>query len=331
MKKLLIIAAALSASTSLVQAADCGKVTVADMSWASAALFANVDKFILENGYGCEVELIAGDTNATGASMTEKGTPDIAPELWTNGISVSIQKGVDEKRLQIAGTPLPDGGEEGFWVPQYMVDKDPSLATIAGVIANAKLFPHNEDKAKSGLYGCPAGWACQTSTENLYKALDLESAGFEVIDPGSGPALAGSLSKSYERGQGWFGYYWAPTALLGKYKMVKVDFGTGVDEAHFKACISDKDCENPKPTMYPSSPIQTVTTAEFAKRAPEAYTYLSKRGLTNAATNKLLAWKDDNQADGETIAEYFLENNQDIWSNWLTPEAATKVKAALAK
>ena len=35
--------------------AACGKVVVASQNWASAELMAEVDKFILEKGYGCEV------------------------------------------------------------------------------------------------------------------------------------------------------------------------------------------------------------------------------------------------------------------------------------
>ena len=60
-------------------AAECGRVTIADMNWASAELAAYVDKFILENGYGCKVELVPGDTMPTTASMTEKAEPDVAP------------------------------------------------------------------------------------------------------------------------------------------------------------------------------------------------------------------------------------------------------------
>ena len=37
----------------------CGSLTMAEMNWASAELMANVDKIILEEGYGCEVELVA--------------------------------------------------------------------------------------------------------------------------------------------------------------------------------------------------------------------------------------------------------------------------------
>ena len=35
--------------------ADCGKVVIASQNWASAELMAEVDKVILEKGFGCEV------------------------------------------------------------------------------------------------------------------------------------------------------------------------------------------------------------------------------------------------------------------------------------
>ena len=47
-------------SFSGVANAACGKITIANMNWASAGLMAEVDKAILEKGYGCNVELIPG-------------------------------------------------------------------------------------------------------------------------------------------------------------------------------------------------------------------------------------------------------------------------------
>ena len=36
----------------------CGSISMADMNWPSATLMANVDKIILEEGYGCEIEMV---------------------------------------------------------------------------------------------------------------------------------------------------------------------------------------------------------------------------------------------------------------------------------
>lgn len=322
-------AAAQKTDATEMASSDCGTVTIAEMNWSSAALMASVDRYILEHGYGCEANLVAGDTMPTGTSMIEKGQPDIAPELWSNGLREPLDKGVAEGRLKYAGDSLSDGGEEGFWVPKFLVDKDPSLATIAGIKANAAMFKHPEDPEASMFMGCPAGWNCQISGNNLFTALELDKSGFKIVDPGSGAALAGAIAKAYERQEAWFGYYWAPTAVLGKYEMVKVDFGSGIDKAHYEECITQAECAEPKPTMYPPSAVQSVTTAEFAERAPEAYSYIASRSFTNAKMNKLLAWMEENQADGATAAEHFLMTDTATWTAWVAPEVAEKIKAAL--
>lgn len=320
---------AVTASTFAHAEDTCGKVTIADMNWSSASLIANIDLFILEKGYGCEAELVPGDTMPTGTSMIEKGEPDIAPEMWSNSMRDALDKGVAEKRLRYAGNSLSDGGEEGFWVPQYMVDKDPSLATIEGIIKNVALFKHPEDPDRSAFYGCPAGWNCQISSGNLYRALGLSDKGFDLIDPGSGAGLSGSIAKAYTRQEPWFGYYWAPTAVLGKYKMVKIDFGSGINKDEFVKCTTKEDCLEPKVTMYPPSAVQTVTTESFASRVPAAYEYLGKRSFKNAEMNELLAWMEDNQADGDVAMEYFLTKYPERWKPWVSKEIAEKVTKAL--
>lgn len=328
-KLLLSVALTLGASGAFAAHHECGKVTIADMNWSSASLIANIDKFILANGFGCDAELVPGDTMPTGTSMIEKGQPDIAPELWTNSFNDLLNQGVDEGRLKLAGKSLSDGGEEGFWVPAYMVKENPELATIEGVIKHAKEFPHTEDDSVSGFYGCPAGWGCQISSSNLFRALKLKEAGFELIDPGSGAGLAGSIAKAYERKAPWFGYYWAPTAVLGKYKMVKVDFGSGVKKEEFINCIALADCLEPTVSMYPPSPVYTVTTDEFADTSPEAYAYLGKRSFTNEQMNGLLAWIEENQADGQYAAENFMFEHEEVWSKWVSTEVKNKLIAAL--
>ena len=57
--------------------------------------------------------------------------------------------------------------------------------------------------------------------------------------------------------------------------------------------------------------------------------YLKARSWSNDTVNKLLAWMTDNQATGEDGAKYFLENNEDIWTKWVSPEVAEKIKSSL--
>lgn len=81
--------------------------------------------------------------------------------------------------------------------------------------------------------------------------------------------------------------------------------------------------------MYPPSAVDTIVTESFANSNEDAMNYLSNRSFTNAQLNSLLAWMEDNQADGEIAALHFLENYPQIWTTWVSPEVADKVKSAL--
>lgn len=327
--KLKLATILLLSSATAAQANECGNVTISDMNWSSASLIANIDQFILENGFGCEVDLVPGETVPTIASMVEKKQPDIAPELWTNGVKEVLEKGISEGRIIKAGDSLIDGGEEGFWVPAYLVDKYPELKTIEGVKKHAELFEHPEDDTISGFYNCPSGWSCQITGKNLFKALGLAEAGFEIVDPGSSAGLSGSIANAYERKKGWFGYYWAPTAILGKYDMVKVDLGADLDMEEYLNCTSKEDCEDPKVTKHPPSPVNTIVTAKFSKTNPQIMQYLSKRGFKNTDMNKLLAWMEDEQANSEDAMIYFMKNYSDLWKTWVSESVAEKISAEL--
>mgnify|MGYP001106718578 CR=1 FL=1 len=105
----------LSAGTAL--ASDCGAVSIAEMNWASAEMMANVDAIILEEGYGCDVDLIPGATQTTFASMTEKGQPDVAPELWINAVRVALDAALEEGSLLALNEGPITGLGEGWWIP----------------------------------------------------------------------------------------------------------------------------------------------------------------------------------------------------------------------
>lgn len=311
--------------------AACGKVTIADMNWASAQIAASVDAFILKHGYGCATETVPGDTMPTAVSMTEKGRPDIAPELWLNNIKEPVEKAVIEKRLVIVGDVLANPGKnagEGWWVPQYMIDKTPELATIEGVKKHAALFKDPEDPKKGRLLGCPAGWACQISTKNLYRAFAMKEAGFNLVDPGSGAALAGAIAKAYNRGEGVLTYYWAPTSLLSKFKMVRVDMGPH-DKQSFETCTGVANCADPKPNSFAVSDIKTVITARFADKNPQPVAYLKARTWTPEAFGAVLTYMENEQANGQAAALWFLKNHEKTWSTWVPPEVVAKIKAAL--
>lgn len=328
--KLLFATAAvgISIAANASYAEECGTVTIAEMNWASAGAIAHIDKIILEEGYGCTVELVAGDTVPTFTSMNEKGSPDMAPELWINSVRIALEKSLDEGSLIIGGEILNEGGVEGWWIPTYIAEEH-GITTLAQVLENPELFPGAEDSSKGAFFGCPSGWACQDINNNLFKAFNLEEAGFELVDPGSGAGLDGSISKAFARNEGWFGYYWAPTAILGKYDMTMLNLGVEHSVEEWERCTTVTDCEDPQPNAMSASQVFTIVTDDFAEKADVAMDYVKTRTWDNTTAGTVLAWMGDNQGTNEDGAYYFLENHADVWEAWVTPEVAAKIKDAL--
>lgn len=326
----LTVTSAMAGLAGMAAAQDCGSLTIASMNWQSAELAAAVDQFILNNGYGCSAEIIQGDTVPTITSMVEKGQPEIAPEGWVDLVPEVIQQGIGEGKIVVTTDILSDGAVQGWWVPKYIVDANPEIKTIDDMLKHPELFPDPEDSSKGAVFNGPQGWGGTVVTSQLYKAYGAEAAGFTLVDTGSAAGLDGSIARAYEQKQGWVGYYWAPTALLGKYEMVKLDHGVAYDEAEWKACTSNAECAEPKKNDWPKDKVQTVVAKAWADTAPaEVMDYLGKRSWTNATVNGVMSWMTDNQATGEDGARYFLEQNEEMWKAWVSPEAAEKIKAAL--
>lgn len=324
-----LVMSALSAPAFAQDQQSCGRVSIAEMNWASAGFAAWVDKIILEEAYGCQVDLVTGDTMPTFTSMNEKAEPHVAPELWVNAVKGPLDEATGEGRLIVAAQILKDGGIEGWWVPKYIVDANPEITSIEAALARPDLFPAPERPERGAVMNCPAGWNCQISTENLFRAYGAGDKGFDLVDSGSAAGLDGSIAGAIQRERGWLGYYWAPTPVLGKYDMVRLDMGAPLDRAAFDSCIAVADCPGPRPTDYPVAEVYTVVTKDFAQTNAVAMDYLQTRSWGNEVLNSILAWMDENQATNEDAALHFLTEHPDLWKPWLTPENAEKVAKAL--
>jgi len=299
---------------------SCGEVSITEMNWASASVVTNVATFIMEQGYGCDVSVVPSDTTPAVTSLAENNEPDIVTELWLNSTGEVYTRLEEEGRVLRLGAVLEPGGVEGWWVPSYLVDAHPELATIEGVLANPDLV--------GGMFhNCPEGWGCRIANDNLIPAFGVEEAGFEVFNHGSGETLATSMASAYENEEPWFGYYWAPTALLGTYDMVRIDLGDYNEEAHL--ANQNPDNPNPQPSDFPAAPVLTTVTTDFAEREPEVAEFLSNMTFEVDTMSQIVAWIDENNASSEEGAVYFLTNFPDAWSGWLNDEARENLSALL--
>ena len=119
--------------------ASCGSVTIGEMNWNSARLIANVQKVILEAGFGCKVELLKTTTVPGMTAQVDTGKPDVISEAWVNSVRDIYERGVDDRKILRASWVLTDGGLEDWWIPSYLVAKYPGIDTIDGLKKHWKL------------------------------------------------------------------------------------------------------------------------------------------------------------------------------------------------
>jgi glycine betaine/proline transport system substrate-binding protein len=324
----IIVAAGLLSAAGTAAADECGNVSIAGMNWPSASIAANFDKIILETGYACKVTIVPGDTKPTLLSMNEKSEPDVASEFWVGSVRLELDAAVKQNRVVQAAEILSDGAVEGWWIPKFIADANPDIRTAQDALKHPELFP-TPDGSQGGVYNCPAGWSCQISTANLFLAIGAENVGFKLVDTGTPQGLDDSIAAAFDKKVGWLGYYWAPTAILGKYDMTRLGFGVGHDKAEWESCTVVPGCARPQVNSYPVSRAFTIMTKAFADRAPPAANYLKKRSWDNSTINDVLAWQDEHKESNREAALYFLRNYSDLWTKWVPVDIAERVKAGL--
>ncbi|EBA03953.1 MAG: glycine betaine ABC transporter substrate-binding protein [Paracoccaceae bacterium] len=321
MKKMFTGVAAAAALTMGANAAyaDCGDVTITEMNWASSAVVTAVATFIMEQGYGCSVQKVPSSTVTAITSITETGEPDILTEVWSNS-TPSYPGLVAEGKLVELADVLSDGGVEAWWIPAYLAESNPELTTWEGIMANPAAVGGK-------FHDCPSGWACDIINNNNLIAAGAEAGGLERFQHGSGETLQTSIAAAYADKAPWFGYYWAPTAVLGKYPMVAVEVPAYNAEGH--ACNGVDGCENPVFGAYPASKVVTAAAGSFVEREPAAAELMRNVAFTNAQMGEVLAWRLDNNASYDEAAVYFLTNYKDVWAGWLSDDAKSRLAAIL--
>ncbi len=312
MKRYLLGTAFAVATPMAAAAQDCGEVSIAEMNWASAQIVTAVTEFLLTQGYSCDVTVVPSDTTPAVTSLSENNEPDIVPELWPNSAGDAYKKLKADGKIVELTSVLDPGGVEGWWVPTYLVDEHPELATIEGILENPELV--------GGMFNnCPDGWGCRIVSDNLARAYDLEGNGIEVFDHGSGETMVTSMASAYESKEPWCGYYWAPTTPLGKYDMTSVDLGEFDEAAH--SANQNADNPEPKPSAFPTAPVLTVMTKDFHDNNPEIAEFIGNVSFKTEEMSKLLAWQGESNASNEEAAVYYLQNNKDVWAEWLSDDA----------
>lgn len=306
-----------------------GKQTIvfADAGWDSLKFHNSVAQFILENGYGYKTDTMSGSTPASMQGL-QTGDMDVLMEVWTDNVIDSYQPALDSGKVVEVGTNFEDN-KQGVYVPTYVIKGDkergieamaPDLKTVQDLEKYPELFQDPEDKKKGRIVGAIPGWAVESILTEKIETYGLDKT-YNIFRPGSDSALSSSLVSAYEKGEPWVGYYWEPTWIMGKYDMTLLE----------EPAYNKKEWEDGYKTSFPPVKVTIAMNKETKENNPEVTAFLGKYHTTTDIANEALAYMQKNDASPEEAAQFFLKEQEDVWTKWVSEEVATKVKEKLAK
>lgn len=299
-------------------------VNFAGMSWMSNLMMVEIERHVVEHGYGCDTQVESGDTVPMIAALV-RGDVDIYNELWVDSAPDAWVTANEAGQVESVGSTY-SGGIEGWWIPRYVAEENPGLTSVYDLPDYAELFEDPEDPGMGRIYNCPEGWVCGAVNNNLLEAFELEDD-YVMFSPGSGAALDAAIESNYRRQRPFVTYYWSPTAVLGKFDMVQLDMPAHDAEGH--RCNMDPECSDPTASAYPMARIHKSINTGFGEAAPELAAFFERVNIPTEDVNTLLGWADEEGAEPDQVAEYFFRNHEAIWTDWVSDEVAEKVRAAL--
>jgi len=287
-----------------IASADCGKARLADFDWNSANVHTGIVQFILEHGYGCEVETTRGSTTPIMAAHYDSQL-DVVTELWYDNIVTQYDAVEAEGIIENIGINTPDS-QQAFYVDRNTVDKyniksvlDMNNPEIAALFTD----PENPDMGR--MVSCIGGWTCYTINHVKQRVYGLDKF-YTNFDPGSSGALAAEIAGAFAKDRPIFTYYWAPTALMGKVDLVRLTeppydaacWGAMMDVVEdIKA--NGKDVYKPTcATEYKDMSLDKSVLTAWADTHPDETAFLRAYSIPTATVNKLLAYYED-EADGD--------------------------------
>jgi glycine betaine/proline transport system substrate-binding protein len=310
MRKLLSVVIALA-----VMAVACGDgagddpdISLVVNPWTASRLNAEVAKVIIEQELGNTVEITEIDENAMFTGMAD-GTLDAVLEIWPSGVTEDEQAFIDEGSVVNLGE-LGAVGKIGWFVPSYVVEEHPELATWEGFQDPelASMFATAETGDKGRFLGTDPSYS--QYDEQIIENLGLP---LQVVFSGSEPATVAELEARVSAEEPIVMYWWTPTAAVAAYDLVNVELPQYTEECGEHAAAGDGqvDCD------YPEDVLFKAASGELEEKDPDVFAFLQEFTITTDDQLEMLPAVEIDGEEPEAVAEQWVADHEDVWRAWL--------------
>ena len=279
-------------------------ISLAVNPWTASALNVEIAKILIEENLGNPVEIVAIDENTMFTGMAD-GTLDAALEIWPSGVTADEQAFFDDGSVVDMGE-LGAVGKIGWFVPSYVIEENPDLATWEGYQDPevAAMFATAETGDKGRFLGTDPSYS-------QYDEAIIENLGlpFQVVFSGSEPATVAELSARHTVQEPIILYWWTPTAAVAEYDLVNVTLPPYSEECY--EVPEEIDCD------YPEDVLFKAASAMLEEKDPDVWTFLQNFTITTDDQLSMLPAVETEQREPAEVAREWVDANEDVWSAWL--------------
>ena len=296
-------------------------IVFSDLNWNSAQVQNRIAQYIVEKGYGYSTDVVLGATLPLFQGL-RKGDTHVTMEIWLPNQDEAGSNALDAGEVIEIGESLGTDWQSAFVIPAYLQKQYPELDSVEDLKDEQfkALFATAETDGKARLVSCVIGWACEVVNAEQIEGYGLSDHVY-VVNPGDGNALNADLYGAYEKGEPWLGYQYGtsdPGLLL---ELVRLDEPTYSD-----ACWSTN-----KACAYKDATILIAVHPDLIEAAPDVVDMLRAWDFSSHVYSEVVAWQQANGGAGiNDGALWWLNSKSDIWSAWVTDDAAAAIQEALA-
>jgi glycine betaine/proline transport system substrate-binding protein len=280
-------------------------ITLIENPWPASELNAAVAKLIIEQEFGNPVEVVALDENASWDALAG-GEADANLEVWPSGHSERIAEYIENLGTVEDGGDLGPLGAIGWYVPNYVLDEHPDLASWEGYKdpANAALFATAETGENGRFVAADPSWV--QYDEAIISNLELP---LQIVWTGSEEALLAEVSSAYSRQEPVLFYFYTPHAIFQRFELTQVQLPAYSDE-----CYADPaaiDCE------YPPDQLFKAISAQLAEKDETVYQFLQNFNYGSSDPQIAMLALLDEGMSVEEAAQQWIDENESVWQAWL--------------
>ena len=296
-------------------------IVFSDLNWTSAQVQNRVAQYLVEFGYGYETDVVFGATLPLFQGL-RRGDTDVTLEIWLPNQEEAWNEAEAAGEVVALGESLGKDWQSAFVIPRYLAEEYPDLDSVEDLKDEKfkALFATAETGGKARLVSCVIGWACEEVNAAQIEAYGLAEH-VHVVNPGDGAAANADLYGAYDKEEPWLGYQWGtndPALLLD---LVRLE----------EPAYSDECWMTTKACGYQDATILVAVRPDLLERAPDVVEFLRAWDFNIDVYKEVVAWQVDNpDASVNDAALWWLNGRRDIWSAWVTAEAAAAIDSALA-